>query len=237
MDPLQLFVIAIIWAIASWIQRKNEAKAAEERQQQESWFQEEPATRAGEPAPRQSKPAKADWEEELRMLLEGKTPAPKPKPAAPAPRAAPPAPVVSRPVAPPPPLPAAPRPVVEPVAESRPAFITAAPKLVSDIDGDYFHKGLCVHCGGRLLFPQGAIGHTLNCPHCNTDTPLRPSAALEQQNVAASAYSRRGAPGESLAADVADQFSKRDSAQQAVVASIVFGPPKALEPDNGQGLF
>jgi len=236
MEPLQLFVIAIIWAIASWIQRKNEAKGAAE-EQNEPWFQKEPETRTSDPAPRQPKPAAtAGWEEELRMLLEGKTPAPKPKPAAPAPRAAPPAPVAPRP-APPPPLPAAPRQAAEPVVESRTTYFSAAPKLVSDIDGDYFHKGLCVHCGGRLLFPQGAIGHTLNCPHCNTDTPLRPSAALEQQNVAATAYARSRAPGESLADDVAHQFSERDSAQQAVVASIVFGPPKALQPDNGPSLF
>jgi len=236
MDPLLYFVIAIFWAISSWILRRNEEKAAAE-QEQEPWFPEDASARSSDRSPDRGKPVAANgWEEELRRLLEGKAPEPKP---APAPARAPESP--AQPVAPPP-LPAAPVAsfsLPAPSEPSRQSFgaVTAAPKLVSDIDGDFFHKGLCVHCGGRLLFSDGAVGHTLNCPHCSADTPLRPSEALSERYVAASAYQRRRPTGGSMAAEVAGMFAERGTAQQAVIASVVFGPPKALQEDQGSGLF
>jgi len=40
-----------------------------------------------------------------------------------------------------------------------------------------------------------------------------------------------------MAAEVAGMFAERGTAQQAVIASVVFGPPKALQEDQGSGLF
>ena len=81
MDPLLYFVIAIFWAISSWIQRRNEEKAAAE-QEQEPWFPEDASARSSDRSPDRGKPVAANgWEEELRRLLEGKAPEPKPAPA------------------------------------------------------------------------------------------------------------------------------------------------------------
>lgn len=252
MDPLQLFVIAIIWAIASWINRKGEAKATEQEEQWADQQLEEDRGRPQETAPakpRQPSPTASGWEEELRRLLEGEVapaePKPQPRPADPTPQQQ----------GTPPPLPGpppAPRavplpvsiPIPEPVRQPEPVQAAARtethafapPKLVSDIDGDYFHKGACVHCGGRLLFPDGAIGHDLNCPHCSKDTPLRP---LQPSELAGGPrpYARKRKPAETMASEIAGLFSSPDSAQKAVVASIVFGPPKALQEDGKSALF
>jgi len=243
MDPLQLFVIAIIWAIASWIQRKGEAEA---EKREETWteleLEEDRAARQTSPAkPKRPGPAAASWEEELRRLLEGgaepSEPKPQPKPVAPVPQQQ----------GSPPPLPipqAMASPISQPVRQPEPVsapaqpetHVFAAPKLVSDIDGDYFHKGACIHCGGRLLFPDGAIGHDLNCPHCNQDTPLQPLQPSELDG-GARPYARKRKPAETLATEVAELFSASDSAQKAVVASIVFGPPKALQEEGNNPVF
>ena len=44
-------------------------------------------------------------------------------------------------------------------------------------DAEYI-KGACVHCNGRISFPNGALGSTIACPHCSKPTPLTdPNAA------------------------------------------------------------
>ncbi len=256
-DPLFLFVAAIVWAIVSWQQKRREAQEQEtkaRRSATEEARQVRPAAAGGqEPSPPKTSSSGLGWEEELRRLLEGgpiqpkPTPAPVPKPVStPNTGSAPPplpppvhrptasTPPVPRPVSRPQPLPVRP-PEPEPAPPPAPAKF-APPKLVSDIDGDYFHKGACEHCGGRLLFPQGALGHTLNCPHCNRDTRLQPylaSAELPEE----SAYAVKRRPTGSMAAEVAAMFGSSSAAQRAVVASIVFGPPKALEDGRDRNGF
>lgn len=248
-DALLYFVIAIIWGLASWWQKRKEENEAKNWSDSE-WLDQSPTqpqtpgqTSTPSPAPKPS--SGGGWEEELRRLLEGDLEAPKPAPPPPAPRAAG-VPGGQRPTPLPAPRPTtsftAPPPAPPPVVQAKRAQNVrqtssfSAPKLVSDIDGDYFHKGLCVHCGGRLLFPDGAIGRSLNCPHCSEDTPLRPLASLED-HPAGRAYAGGGGAHESMASQISELFSVHESAQRAVVASIVFGKPKSLEKEGETNLF
>lgn len=257
MDALFYFVIAIIWGLASWWQKRkeeSEAKNWSDSQWLDQSTTQTPSRNSAPPSQPQASPAPAPkpssgggWEEELRRLLEGDQGAPKPAAPSPAPRPAAPVPrAVSvpegqRPTPAPPQSAPRPAPAPPPVVQSQPARNArttggySAPKLVSDINGDYFHTGLCAHCGGRLLFPDGAVGRSLNCPHCNEDTPLRPMAS--PQDHPGPVYAQGGGPHGSMASQISELFSVHESAQRAVVASIVFGKPKSLEREGETNLF
>jgi hypothetical protein len=268
MDALLYFVIAIIWGLASWWQKRKEEKETKQWSDGQ-WLDSSSAPRQtptaaspprpGSPTPAPKATSGGGWEEELRRLLEGDSaapsptarPTPPPRAAAPSLRpedvpsgqrlARPPAPTTPSRQSPPTynytAKPSAPPPQSAPPArETRKTSALSAPKLVSDIDGDYFHKGLCVHCGGQLLFPDGAIGRNLNCPHCSKDTPLQPTAGL-QAHPGGRAYQRKRASTETMADEISDLFSVHESAQRAVVASIVFGKPKSLEREGETNLF
>ena len=42
------------------------------------------------------------------------------------------------------------------------------------VDHQEFHKAACTFCGGKIEFPAGAEGMTVECPHCHQQTELRP---------------------------------------------------------------
>jgi hypothetical protein len=41
------------------------------------------------------------------------------------------------------------------------------------VDHQEFHKAACAFCGGKIEFPAGAEGMTVECPHCHQQTELR----------------------------------------------------------------
>jgi hypothetical protein len=242
---IEFFVFLIIagaTALFNWLQKRN--------QEPEDWAGQQPPrpnrtptpTRSSPPPLPQTQPARktTDWEEELRRMLEGTAAPPPPPPPVRAP-----APVViqeKRPAEPPPSRPAPP---------PRPQPTMALPKIFEE----KYYKAHCNHCGEHMEFPASSTGEMIICPHCGRPTALEPftETAVEilshkphlsslSERVAAhmgnSGHHRAPtAPAKVLrtqqvwpeVAETVALFKNAKSVRQAVIASLILGPPKALE--------
>ncbi|MFN7140052.1 MAG: hypothetical protein ACK4UN_12025 [Limisphaerales bacterium] len=221
---LVILLLMAASAIYNWLQKKKEG-------QQDEWAEFE-----GRPtSTQQQKPS--DWEEELRRLLEGETPKSQPPPL-------PPPPVIrehQRNV-----------PTAPPVVHPQPAPLAPKAPVVKT------HRALCEHCQGAIEFPANLMGDDIHCPHCYRQTRLYPHIETiaerrrHQAQVASTAppmetISRGGLESATIAAhrmavaqtrrderpaevqQVIAMFRQPRTARQAVIASVILNPPKALD--------
>lgn len=176
----------------------------------------QPPTMADQRPPQNS----GSWEEELRRLLEGQPPAaPPPQPPRPRPVAAPaPPPVIN---APPPvarpvysPVPTA-RPVPPPV-QSRPHLVpTAAPVVVRVGEP---HRELAKMSESKAAYERASQLHTAVTQHIKSI----PGQRVQQTRVIRHERSAE-------ITQVMGMFRNPQTTRQAIIASFILGPPRALE--------
>jgi len=204
-----LVVIVIITALHHWWKNRNGPPADEEDQ---PWpaaprRQAPPPPPGSNPAP--ARPQATNWEEELRRLLEGDAPR-RPVP-----------PVVMAPA--PPPLPAPPRPQPKRQPAAPPPFLARSSIPVPD-EGHEEEAGLPVKMPTLAQSAQAYLSaRTLDA---------RMAARLKQvsQNVQTHPkFTMQRQPMPAIRQGVA-LLRDRQSQRAAIIASIVLGPPKALEP-------
>ncbi len=200
-------IIIVIAAIASWFKKLGQTQNTEE----------DPRTRRtmttpGEPRPQaaprpQSGPV--SWEEELRRLLEGDTPS------APPPLRPPPAVITQAPRA----IPPTPPPLMRPTFTSSPrprpvivspppvpgVFETPAPSLATFQESSTAYQRASTLDTTMAQYMQGVSDHPVQLT-----TVVRSQTSPELLQAVS-------------------LFQNARSARQAIIASIILGPPKALE--------
>ncbi len=199
MDQLIIAVIILaISGISTLIQKKR---------QRQGEGQSPPAP----PSPRQRRPTRPqaepspseskplDWEEQLRRLLEGEPAAPEPKPSPPSPPL-----VLETRASPPPPLPASATPQMVYTETEEEAARSLAPLTQSAASYD------------RASHLQDLTAARLREASGRTDHPTAPARVA-----------RRTAASPALAAALA-QLRQPQTVQQAIITSLILGPPKAL---------
>ncbi len=191
---LFLVAVAVLSMLHSWWTKRKEQET------------EDAATPAPDqpqrPAPK--RPSPANWEEELRRLLEGDDDKPAPRPP----------PVIvqaPRPVAPPP-LPAAPRPRMAP----RPAAVVSQ----SDPDMDV---GLPV----RMPSLEGSAQAFLRASNIEAKVAAHMQRADQQVSSHPKVVSKRESSPEVRHA--VSLLRNRQSQRAVILAGVILGPPKALE--------
>jgi len=204
---LILLVIAVLSALHSWWKKKQGA-AAEEEEDGDGNAPLPPRPGRTPPPPRA--PA-SNWEEELRRILQGEE-APAPRPMAPPPFV----------VAAPPALPPAPRPVVRQSAAPKPHL--AHSNIPIPLEGEEEEIGLAVRLPSleqnvqaflrRSSIERMAADHLQNpgrkvTDHCQIP-PHRRGVSPDAQRALA-------------------LLRERGTQRTAIIASIILGPPKALE--------
>lgn len=197
--------------------------------------------------PKSAPPKQADWEEELRRMLQGGTAGPATSP-------------------PPIPQPATTPLRREPLHVPPPHRPEPAMSLPPVFEQEKFYKAHCTHCGGHLEFPASGTGQTIECPLCQKATVLRP---FQHTAVETLSHRREIAPlkeatshlhqaslmDERVAQEMSDvgrkpvgstfveDFKVRSlenehviallrtprTARQVVIASLLLSPPKSLE--------
>lgn len=209
--------IAIGSAIYNWLQKRNQALEDQESQSppEPSQPRSKPA-RTPPPAPRQAKAT--SWEEELRRLLEGESPEAPPPPVIVfeerPPAAAPQPPAKARPVieqAPPAPV----RPLVT-LAESAAAY-QRAEQLDKKVEAQLGRVGSMAEAASALQKASGldvAVAERMS----KVTGQLVAQAAVVQHRAVSTDVAR-----------VVAMFRDPRSARQAVLASLILGPPKALD--------
>ncbi len=198
---ITLLVFGVIAAIANWFTEQKRKKLDAERQREGSSPNVRPLQRPSESQP---PPAPAfDWQEELRRVLQGDEPVPPPRP---------PPPPVLRPATPPP----VPRP--QPAQVSKP-IIVVRPSPVVETEG----TGLPVTLPSLT---QSASAYT-RAQNLESSVEGHMREAREQ----VSRHTVRVAPRRTTAevAGVVKMIRGPQGARTAILASIILGPPKALE--------
>jgi hypothetical protein len=207
MDSLiTTIVIVVIAAIATWFKKLGQPKDTDEdsraRRPMNPQGQSRPSASPRPPS------GPVSWEEELRRLLEGGTPsAPPPMRPPPvvitqAPRAIPPAPPLPRPTFAPPP-----RPV--------PVIITPPPV---PIYGETRPRQLATFQESSTAYERASSLGSIVSQHIESV----PGQAIQLTTVV------RNQTSPELLQAIA-LFKNARSARQAIIASIILGPPKALE--------
>lgn len=242
----QLIILLLFGAAAafqSWQQKRQ--KDAEEAPD-EDWTPTTPRS-TPPPVPGESATGSSDWEAELRRLLEGNEPVSRPKPPTPPPLTPPVVPL-PRQVQPKPKPTLTPRkPIPQPVElREGPRTLTLAKMTASTAAQDrvaqmqkrvserltqvsathlHFYKAACSKCGGKIEFPANAAGSTVNCPHCQRPTKLAVLGS-DAHLLLPGAPAKRRSPEAKAALGL---LTSRHGLRQAMIASIILGPPKALE--------
>ncbi len=194
----------------------------------------------------------SDWEDELRRLLEGEQPITKSKapPPLPAPRSAPASPAPRRSL---PPEPVVishtwklPQSVVmedgegpEVLSVARLRDASEAHERVARLQQrtaerlnqvsaahEHTYKTQCSHCEGRIEFPLSGIGSNISCPHCGRETRLL-IREMDKHLSYTTAHRNRRTP---EAGQAIGMLNNRQSLRQAVIASVILAPPRALQP-------
>lgn len=191
---LFLVAVAVLSMLHSWWNKRNEKET-----------EDADAPAPGQPErPAPKRPAPANWEEELRRLLEGDEDKPAPRP--------PPVVVQAPRPAAPPPLPAAPRPRIAP----RPAEAVAQ----SDPDMD---TGLPV----RFSSLEGSAQAFLRASNIEAKVAAHMQRADQQVASHPQFVVKREA---SLEVRQAVSLLRNRQSQRAVIlAGVILGPPKAME--------
>ena len=218
MDTLLTIVFFIVAAILSAIMKKKQSDATDE----ESWPREpsshQPAERPGTtPAPRRE-----SWEDELRRLLEGKT--------------------TARPTAsPPPPVPPPPPPPLPPTSPSVPSAPkpsrSAPPAWLSKVEA---RKEQAARKVKDLREKRSEVSIRLqkSMDHLRQASQLDDRAAMTIRRAANRIHFQEEkiqvakTPGEIK--DALNLLQSRESLRTAMIASVILGPPKALEFESGQ---
>lgn len=233
LEGLLVFVVILLLSgVSNWLKRRQAEKEEAELQRTQ------PPRPAGPhpapPPPPAERPA-LNWEEELRRLLSGESEPPSPPPVR---RVEPPPP----PVMAPPPL--APKPMV-----AAPAPRTAAPPTI-DEDSDVTPLRLPA---GTHFAPTAESLDSENAPEfelatmaesadayrrasqLQAHTEARLQQILAQTSNAVPVEPRTTLRGRSPdVAQVVAQFRHPRTARQAILASVILNPPKALEPPTGR---
>jgi hypothetical protein len=204
-----LIVIVVITALHSWWKKKH----GEPEEGDQPWPGQ--PQRPGQPpqrrppgtAPRPAPPPKAtNWQEELRRLLEGET-APRPQPAPPPVLAQPPPlprPPRQQPAAPPPFLARTQIPVPDEGREQETGLPVKMPSLEQSAQAYLHARTLDARITERLKqVEQAVISHPKPQIRRETSAAVRHGLAL---------------------------LRDRPSQRAAIIASVILGPPKALEP-------
>ena len=241
---LIFLLIAGASAFFNWLKKRGEKS--------DDWTQvETPSTTPHQNHPQppvsQSTPRAANWEEELRRMLEGAS--------APAPMRTPP-PIVVQERKPATPVLNRPR-----LVEPQPTM--TVPKIFTETK---YYKAHCNYCDGHIEFPASAMDQVTSCPHCHRSTVLRPfentpvevlahQKVLTEFNSSTRKYEEASQLSQRVSAHMHDVghiavgltsiestkrvwpevaqtvalFRNAKSVRQAVVASLILGPPKALE--------
>ncbi len=225
---LVFVIIILISAVSSWLQRKREADKARDAARNPPPSGPRPAQYSPAAAPRPAKTT--SWEEELRRLLEGETPsAPpaRPRPAPPPPPtvvtssprtpALPPSPFqpvvrTTRPVPAPPPI----RPVIVRVPEPSPTPLPV-PTVTSVGTRDLAAMSQSRQAYERASQLDQQVGAHI--------------AKVSTQRVQLTSVVRTKASPEVVQA--AGMFKNARTVRQAVIASLILGPPRALEQESG----
>lgn len=206
-----ILVIAIASAIHSWWKKKQGEGDADE--DSPVLPRRMPPARPGQrPAPPVQRSPAANWEEEIRRMLQGEE-AP-----APAPRSMAPPPVV---VAAPPPLPSAPRPVVRASAAPKPHL--AHSQIPIPLEGDEETVGLPVK---MPTLEQSAQAY-LRASKLNT-TVAQHLQQIEKQVIEHQALARLIRAPSPEVSRALGMLRDRSSQRSAILTSIILGPPQAL---------
>ena len=205
-----IIAIVIGSAIVDWLKRRGQKAEADTSDDQSQAPRPSPPLHRPAPPPlTQSSIPTSSWEEELRRLLSGQTPTTKPPPAAPAPvRPV----IVSAPVASPPAV-AKRSPTPPPVRVIRPHIEEATEAPAVSL--------------AKLEESAGAYQRASQL-HEAVGEHLRQVDAMTERHVATMPLTRR----HGISPDVANFVSllrRPNTARQAIVASMILGPPKALE--------
>jgi hypothetical protein len=230
-----LVVVAVV-VLVNWLRKKKD---------DDQWRQSThnaPPSRAGQPrasAPPVSKAA--NWEEELRRMLEMDQPGSMPAP-----------PIVRQKQPAPPPLPKA---AAAPAPPPPPIF---GPTKT--------YKAHCDSCGTHIEFASAMMGESIICPHCYQQTTLQPFMQTRVEEIthkphlasfqdSAGAHQRASHIDEDVATRFQDLTTKHvpattisarrlrsaetlqvisllrtpQTARQVILASVILSPPKALE--------
>ncbi|MBI5773440.1 MAG: hypothetical protein HZA89_06820 [Verrucomicrobia bacterium] len=205
-DSFWIFIAFVaVSVISNWIKKKGE------QQQEDPWTSDDETPSRPTAEPRRTAPPApqkiTNWEEELRRVLEGNIPTTS---------------------SPPPPLPP---PIV--VVEQRPApppksfELKSAPVLsrvrVEESSDEEMQ-------GGRLAtLSQSAAAHA-RASHLQVQLAQRfqQSGGSTARNTSTVPVAHRAAPTAEMAA-IRQLFRQPSTVRQAVVASLILGPPKALE--------
>lgn len=213
MDSLiTTIVIVVIAAIATWFKKLGQTPDTDEDSRTRRSITTPRPTQPGQPrpsaAPRpQSGPV--SWEEELRRLLEGDTPA------APPPMRPPPVVITQAPRAIPPAPPPLMRPTFAPPPRPVPVIVSPPPVPVTFAAPS---RGLATLQESSQAYERASALDTTVAQFMQgvSDHPVQLTRVVRQQT----------SP-ELLQA--ISLFQNARSARQAIIASIILGPPKALE--------
>lgn len=235
---LAALVIFVITAIVQGIQKarrsKREAPPVEPGDWREAWdggqpeLDETPRPVPAPPAQTRRLPADGDWEAELRRLLGGE-----PQPAQPPPVPSVP-PVVTRRTAEPAPEAwgeSSPGHEVEPGYESAPAPATVLARM--DESKAAWQRGSTsdaqaaqhLEPAGSFAASDAAFARAAGI-HDRVVRQMNAAASLQARPAAASARAAKLGRGPALTA----RWRDRHTVQDAFIASVVLGPPRALEP-------
>lgn len=207
----KLIVIAIILVaslVHNWIQRKQDEAAGEETPPPDR------QRRPARPTPSAPTQGSGGWEEELKRLLQGETMAAPPE--RPVPPALPPVMRPAAPAPPPIPTPSAPRP-----------FLARTAIPVPD-EGREMEVGLPVR---PVTLPQASLrqassAHDRAQIHSDVAQRMQAAASRVAEHVGGTPEARRA----ERSADVRGLLRERESQRNVILASIILGPPRAVEP-------
>lgn len=206
-------IFLVVGAIVTWFQKKNQEK--QERENPKPPMPARPNTPRPTISPRPAAPRPSSWEDELRRLLGDETAAPPPpvRPTPPVVKA--PTPVII-PTVRPTPIPA-PRPIpVVPVPVAQPAPTLATLTGAAQVEQSV--KDLGAMQESRRAYERASQLDVTMANRIAT-TPGKP--------VQTTSVVHRVVPPE--VTQVVSLFKSARTARQAVIASIILGPPRALE--------
>jgi hypothetical protein len=210
MDSVVTFIVFVVAAVViAYMKNKGMIKGLEEQRP------DEPQKPASTPPPRRPmasptqapRPAATSWEAELRRLLEGEAPPPvKPRPV-----------VMTQP---PPVTPPVVRPVIVrpvPAVMPRPVPLQTPAPATSSVE--ISARQLAPMTESRLAYEKASQLDQTVSAHIDR---------VPGQRVLATSVTRR--PVSPEVTQVAAMFKNARTARQAVIASVIFSPPKGLEP-------
>jgi hypothetical protein len=217
----QLIVVALVIVaslVHGWIQRRQEPDDENDEQDPQTNRPRRPGAGAetgpgAPPRPQRPKPAGGGWEEELRRLLQGEEPAPRPKPSPPPP----PPPPVASPA--PPPMPKTARPAA-------PAPFLTRSNIPVPAEGTEMEVGLPVR---PVVLSQAGWAHDRAQIHASVVQRMQDTASRVTSHVTV-LRDRPNLPPPAGATIMRDFLRHREGQRAGIVASIVLGPPRSLDP-------